>query len=62
VLTFDIEGQAVVCYQTGRDRLWGCECTYFQRTLATYQQGFCPHVAVAIERALRTAPSDYDAR
>jgi hypothetical protein len=37
VLTFDVEGQPVVCYQTGEDRLWRCECAYFQRTLTTYK-------------------------
>lgn len=50
VLRFDIEGQPVVCYQTGGDRLWHCECAYFQRTLKQYQEGFCPHTAVAIMR------------
>lgn len=43
MFTFNIEGQAVVCYQTGADRLWRCECAYFQRTFATHNQGFCPY-------------------
>jgi hypothetical protein len=55
VFRFDIEGQSVVCYQAGQDRLWRCECAEFQGTLAIYKEGFCPHIAVAIERALRTA-------
>jgi hypothetical protein len=51
VLTFNIEGQEVRCFQNDQDRLWRCECEYFQRTLTQYNQGFCPHVAVAIWRA-----------
>jgi len=61
VLTFDIEGQPVVCYQTGGDRLWRCECAEFQRTLARYKEGFCAHVVVAIERALRDGVIDFNA-
>jgi hypothetical protein len=62
VSTFDVEGQPVSCYQTGEDRLWRCECAHFQRTLATYKQGFCAHIVVAIERTLRDGVIDYDAR
>jgi len=61
VFRFDIEGQSVTCYQTGEDRLWCCECAEFHRTLCTYKEGFCPHVAVAIERALRDRVKDYAA-
>jgi hypothetical protein len=50
--TFDIEGQEVRCYLSDGDRLWHCECERFQRTLAQYREGFCPHTAVAILRAL----------
>ncbi len=53
VLTFDIEGQRVTCYRTGEDRLWRCECAEFQRALASYKEGFCPYVVLAIERALQ---------
>jgi hypothetical protein len=60
VVTFDIEGQPVTCYQTGRDRLWRCECACFQRTLATYTEGYCPHIVVAIERAVRDRVIDFD--
>jgi hypothetical protein len=60
VLKFDIEGQLVTCYQTGVGRLWRCECPYFQRTLATYAQGFCSHVVVAIETALRDGVIELD--
>lgn len=49
---FNIDGQAVLCYQTDDDRLWRCECTYFQRMLAEHSQGFCPHVALAIQDAI----------
>ena len=49
--TFDIEGQTVRCVQSGADRLWRCECECFQRMLAKHGQGFCAHVAVAIEEA-----------
>jgi hypothetical protein len=51
-LTFDIEGQTVRCVQSGDDRLWRCECEYFQRMLTKHGQGFCPHVAVAVEQAV----------
>lgn len=52
VFRFNIKGQEVVCYQNGDNRLWRCECAYFQRTLQRYQQGFCPHTAVAIMQFL----------
>lgn len=51
VLSFNIEGQKVQCFQSGQDRLWSCECEYFQRMLTRHSEGFCPHVAVAIWRA-----------
>jgi hypothetical protein len=53
VSEFNIEGRPVRCHESDGHRLWRCECAYFQRTLAIYQQGFCPHVVVAIERAMR---------
>jgi hypothetical protein len=59
-LRFDVEGQVVVCYQTGGDRLWRCECAEFQRTLASYKEGFCAHVVVAIQRALRDRVIELD--
>jgi hypothetical protein len=62
VHTFDIEGQPVVCYQSGADRLWRRECAYFQSMLATHNQGFCPHVVVAIERAFREGLIVFDLR
>ena len=46
--TFDIEGQTVRCVQSGGDRLWRCECEYFEQMLMKHGEGFCPHVAVAI--------------
>lgn len=49
VFKFEIERHPVVCYQTDSDRRWRCGCAYFQRTVAIYKEGFCPHVAVAIE-------------
>ena len=52
LLKFAIDGQVVRCYQTDGDRLWRCECSYFQRMLAEHNQGFCPHVAFAIEEAI----------
>lgn len=61
VFTFDVEGQPVVCYQTGADLLWRCGCAHCQRTLATYKQGFCAHIVFAIERALLDGVIDYDA-
>ncbi len=53
VRTFDVEGHEVKCYVSDGHRLWRCECDYFQRTLAQYAEGFCPHTAVAIMRALK---------
>ena len=50
-VTFDIEGQTVRCFQIGADRLWRCESEYFQRMLAKHNEGFCPHVVLAIWRA-----------
>lgn len=55
-LTFDIEGQEVRCFTSGADRLLRCECEYFQRMLA--KQGFCPHVAAAIQRAMEEGGID----
>jgi hypothetical protein len=52
VRTFDVEGQEVRCYLSDGDRLWHCECESFQRTLPQDGEGFCPHTAVAIMRAL----------
>lgn len=52
VLTFDIEGQEVRCFVSGRDRLWHCECERFKLNLARFKEGFCPHVAVAMAHAL----------
>ena len=52
IFRFDIEGQEVVCYQTGEDRLWRCECGHFERALRQYREAFCPHTAVAIMRFL----------
>lgn len=51
VRTFDIEGQVVRCVESGGDRLWRCECEYFQRMLTKHGQGFCPHVVAAIDFA-----------
>jgi hypothetical protein len=59
VLSFDIEGQCVRCYQTGDHRSWRCECAYFERTLNTYGNGFCPHVVVAIARGMRDGSIDF---
>jgi hypothetical protein len=53
VQTFDIEGQEVNCYLSDGHRLWQCPCADFQRTLMQYAEGFCPHTAVAILRALQ---------
>lgn len=50
---FDVEGQEVLCHEKGGDRLWVCKCEYFQRTLKQHKEGFCPHTAVAIMRAMR---------
>lgn len=56
---FDVEGQEVVCHQTGGRRWWVCQCEYFQRTLAQRSEGFCPHTAVAIMRAMREGTIDF---
>ena len=52
VLGFTIEGQEVLCYRANGDRLWHCGCIYFQRMLAKHEQGFCPHIAIAIQEAI----------
>jgi hypothetical protein len=52
VQAFDIEGQEVKCYMSDGQRLWQCRCAHFERTLRQYGEGFCPHTAVAIMRAL----------
>ena len=52
VLRFAIEGQEVLCYHANGDRLWHCGCIYFQRMLAKHEQGFCPHIAIAIREAI----------
>ena len=52
VLRFVIEGQEVLCYHANADRLWHCGCIYFQRMLARHKQGFCPHIAMAIQEAI----------
>jgi len=40
LFAFDIEGPTVVCYRSGEDRLWRCECAEFQQTLATCKEAF----------------------
>jgi hypothetical protein len=51
--TFDIEGQEVRCYELDEHRLWRCECPAFQRRLGKFGQGFCAHIAVAMERCIQ---------
>ena len=58
VLTLDGDGQPVRVFTSGPDRLWRCECEYFQRMLAKHSEGFCPHVAVAIGRAIEDGVID----
>lgn len=60
VIRFDIEGQEVTCYQSGEDRLWHCECERFKLNLTRFSQGFCPHTAVAIMRAIQDGTIDAD--
>lgn len=52
ILQFDIDGQEVYCHELNGDRLWHCKYAYFQRMLVTYGEGFCPHVALAIDEAI----------
>jgi hypothetical protein len=59
ILRFDIEGQEVLCHVSGEERLWVCKCDHFQRTLTQHKQGFCPHTAVAIMRAMRDGSIDF---
>ena len=61
VFRFDIEGQEVVCYQTGGDRLWRCQCERFQRNLQRFGEGFCPHTdAVAMMREMQDGTISVD--
>lgn len=53
ILQLDVDGEKVTCHQLDGNRLWHCRCTYFQRMLTKNGNGFCPHVAVAIETAIR---------
>lgn len=55
---FNIEGHPVQCHEFGGHRLWRCDCPCFQRTLAVYSEGFCPHLVVAIGIALRDGTMD----
>jgi hypothetical protein len=50
---FNVEGHPVQCHESDGHRLWHCDCAYFQWTLAIYNEGFCPHIVVAIGLALR---------
>ena len=52
ILRFTIDEHEVLCHQTGQGRLWHCQCDYFHRMLAKHQEGFCPHIALAIEDAI----------
>lgn len=56
VLRFAIEGQEVLCYHANGDRLWHCGCIYFQKMLAKHKQGFCPHIAIAMQEAILERP------
>jgi hypothetical protein len=56
--TYDIEGQSVRCYELDRHRLWRCECERFKRNLDRFGDGFCPHVAAAIDLYLRESQGD----
>lgn len=62
ILTIDIDGQSVRCVQSGDDRLWRCECEYFQQMLTKHGEGFCPHVAVAMMEETEDGVIDRDAR
>ena len=59
-LRFDIEGQEVECFLSGKERLWRCDCDRFKLNLTRFQQGFCPHVLLRIARALRDRVIDVD--
>jgi hypothetical protein len=61
VLELDIEGRRVTCYESDGCRLWRCECAHFQRTLATYKEGFCPLVFVAIEHLMSVRGEEHPA-
>lgn len=60
VFRFHVEGQEVLCYHTGADRLWVCNCDDSQRTLKQHEEGFCPHTAVAIMRAMREGTMEFN--
>lgn len=50
VRTLDIEGQPVRLVETDGERLWLCECDYFQERAALHTEGYCAHVLEAIMR------------
>jgi hypothetical protein len=60
VFRFTVDGQEVLCYQIGTDRLWHCACEYFQERLKLRHQGFCQHTARAIIQAMREGTIHFD--
>ena len=59
-LTLEIDGAVVRCEPLGQGRRWHCDCAYFERMRVRYRQGFCPHVAVAIEQAALSGWIDFE--
>ena len=60
--TFDVEGTTVHCQQLEAKRIWSCSCDYFRerhrRPAARGTGGYCPHIAVAIMRAIQEGTVD----
>jgi hypothetical protein len=52
VRTFDIEGQEVRCHELDGHRFWRSECAAFQKRLEKFGEGFCAHLAIAIDRSI----------
>jgi hypothetical protein len=60
------DNKTLVCSECGRRRHvdpdrreWRCDCADFARRAERYREGFCAHVAVAIEQALRDGQIDF---
>ena len=60
--TFDVEGATVHCQQLEAKRVWSCSCDYFRqrqkRSAVRGAGGYCPHIAVAVMRAIQEGTVD----
>lgn len=51
---YSVQDKWVTCrLDEDGNRIWICDCPAFIRRLEAYDEGFCSHVACAIEKAAR---------